>query len=333
MMIPIYFPFTYIPTAALTIFQNLFKSVTVYQPSSLNIPGILLGGKKSDFIDLRIPLKMEESKLDAVLKDFRSWAKIHRESQMDFLKVQRDKIPFYEEFSASQIKADIKKSGAVTAPDLLFNARLFLQTAQEFDRYHDELNQELVSLDKAEQDLHENLKGEKLAHSEEYSTGNKAGNNYPPDYMILERLRAWTHLFLCDRIDTDPENLLFITTGRAALDILVDGRAEKVKKVLCLRNIPMEAKDIPKIKQWRDSLGKRLKELAEKGGNESVAENLWGPEDNEISGKAALTVYLVIGESPYELFLRTAGISKPGVGKESSANGTNNTLIGLISVL
>lgn len=332
-MIQIYFPFTYISTAALTIFQKLFKSVTVYQPSSLNIPEILLDGKNSDFIDLRIPIKSEENKLDTILKDFRNWAKIHRESQMDFLKVQEDKVPFFGEFSASQIKADIKKSGAAAAPDLLFNARLFLQIAQEFDRHHDELNQDLVSLDKAQQDLYENLKGESPAHTEKHSTGNGADINNPPDYMILERLRAWTHLFLCDRIDADPENLLFITTSRAVLDFLVDGRAEKVKEVLGFQNIPMEAKDLPKLEQWRDSLGKRLQALAGKDGNESVAENSWGPEDNEIGGKAAFSVYLIPEESPYEFFRRVADISEHEVRKKNWANGAVNTLIGVMDIL
>jgi len=332
-MLPIYFPFTYISTAALTIFQKLFKSVTVYQPSSLNIPEILLDGKKSDFIDLRMPIKSEENKLDTILKDFRNWAEIHRENRMDFLKVQGDKVPFFDEFSTFQIKSDIKKSGAASAPDLLFNARLFLQIAQEFDRHHDELNQDLVSLDKAQQDLYENLKGENLGPTEKHSTGKGADINNPPDYMILERLRAWTHLFLYDRIDADLENLLFITTSRAVLDLLVDSRAEKVKKVLCFQNIPMEAKDIPKLDQWRDSLGKRLQDLVEKGGNESVAENSWGPEDNEISRKAALTVYLITAESPCELFLGTPGIFELGFGKESLANSAKNTLIGFVDVL
>lgn len=95
---PIYFPFTYISTAALTIFQKLFKSVTVYQPSSLSIPEILLAGKNSGFIDLRIPLKSEENKLDTVLRDFRKWAKIHQENQLRFLKIQGDKVPFLKSF-------------------------------------------------------------------------------------------------------------------------------------------------------------------------------------------------------------------------------------------
>ena len=119
---------------------------------------------ESGLIDIRIPVFGDENKLEAILKDFRIWANLHRQGTLDFLKAWSGKIPFFDETLVSQIRADIsKRSGIDQAPkesDDIFSARLFLHIAQEFDLHNIGLNQDLRSIETMEQDLFKSLHGE-----------------------------------------------------------------------------------------------------------------------------------------------------------------------------
>ena len=163
-MKPIYFPFTYISEPVLEALSAFFKQIIVYQPSSLNIPESMQKQADSGLLEIRIPVNGDENKIDNILKDYKSWANIHQGSEMAFFKTKPDIIPFFGEFSTSQIKADIKKKKQKQQnekkQDSLLNARIFLHMAQEFDLQNLEINKALLLSEEKTLDLIDNLKGE-----------------------------------------------------------------------------------------------------------------------------------------------------------------------------
>ncbi|MBU4289417.1 MAG: hypothetical protein KKI12_14750, partial [Proteobacteria bacterium] len=99
-MKPIYFPFTYISEPVLEALSAFFKQIVVYQPSSLNVPESMQKLADSGLLEIRIPVKGDENKIDNILKDYKSWANIHQGSEMAFFKMNPDKIPFFDDSSA-----------------------------------------------------------------------------------------------------------------------------------------------------------------------------------------------------------------------------------------
>jgi hypothetical protein len=163
-MKPIYFPFTYISEKVLGAVSAFFKQIIVYQPSSLNIPESTQKQANSGLLEIRIPAKGDENKIDNILKDYKSWANIHQGSEMAFFKTKPDIIPFFGESSTSQIKAAIKKEKQKQQnekkQDSLLNAKIFLHIAQEFDMQNWEINKELQLSEEKTLNLIDNLKGE-----------------------------------------------------------------------------------------------------------------------------------------------------------------------------
>ncbi len=333
-MIPIYFPFTYISATVLTGLQTCFKSMIVYQPSSLNIPEKLKKLKQSGWIDLRVPLKSEEEKLGKILKDYKNWAMIHQGEKVKFCKACGAEVPFFDEFSVSQIKADIKKVGKIKASDSVFNARIFLQIAQDLDYQHDELNEKFVLLTKNEQLLYRSIIGEDDAHTHINSGTKMTGRiNDKSDYMAFERLSAWTYLFLYDRLKSNNEGrCFFLTTSQAVLEILLENSA-RARKVISLRGIPTQEKDIQKVKLRQQNLSMILRRLAENGLTEPKNEHGMIDEDEGDDKKAALTIYLIPDETPIQFFQRVAGLILPDGEKTNQKPRAGNILVGMFEIL
>jgi len=169
-MKPIYFPFTYIPKPVAAAIYACFGKTIIYQPSSKNIPEEIHKLAGRGVLDIRMsenPGEKDEEKLSAILKEYNAWANLHQGSrgiQLDFFKAGRNKIPFFDDSSTSQIKADIKditgKNPTQKEPDSVFKASIFLSIAQEFDMQSDKIFRDMVSFETARKDLIKNLKGE-----------------------------------------------------------------------------------------------------------------------------------------------------------------------------
>ena len=93
--------------------------------------------EKEGLLDIRVPATGDEDQIDAICRDYRIWLDQHQGSEIAYLKAQGNKVPFFDESYASQIKKDVKKNRRASEsqgkPDFLFLARIFLQTAQELD--------------------------------------------------------------------------------------------------------------------------------------------------------------------------------------------------------
>ncbi len=327
-MKPIYFPFTYISESVLEALSAFFKQIIVYQPSSLNIPESMQKQADSNLLEIRIPVKGDENKIDNIVKDYKSWANIHQGSEMAFFKTKPDMIPFFGEFSTSQIKADIKKKERKQQnekkQDSLLNARIFLHIAQEFDLQNWEINKELLLLEEKASDLIDNLKGEDELSFKGNDREKALKIDYQSEYMTPDRIIAWTHLLQYDR---DMSNL-FITNSRSVVEHLVE-KTPDAKIVLSIDSIPLTNSNDEKREKWQNSLNEQLELIF--GGSLPASEDIKikSPFDKDDGKKVSLTLYLVPGESPYKFFTRSAWHKTP-VKEINKEAGFNNTLIGFI---
>lgn len=327
-MKPIYFPFTYISESAGKILAACFRQTAVYQISAKKIPEDMQEMSQEGILDIRIPVDVNGGFLDKVLKDYRAWFNIHQGTETAFLATMANKISFFDENASSQIRADlkkIKKPPPEEKPDPLFNAKLFLHMAQEFDLQQKELDKDMMDIEAMENDFMKNLKWE---DEDEHARGvaRKAlEKDDPGHYMTKERINAWASLMLQD----SQISGLYITTSRAALEHLIEIIPE-MEQVIYLDAIPMGVDENETLSNWQDSLIETLNMLAIE--NWPVAmDDMSSPP--KISGKATdvkLTIYIVPNKTPHECF---AGSVEADVFKAGSAQtGTRlkNTLIGLV---
>ncbi|MCG2757406.1 MAG: hypothetical protein L6263_03090 [Desulfobacteraceae bacterium] len=327
-MKPIYFPFTYISEPVLEALSAFFKQIVVYQPSSLNVPESMQKLADSGLLEIRIPVKGDENKIDNILKDYKSWANIHQGSEMAFFKMNPDKIPFFDDSSALQIKADIKKKKQKQQnekkQDSLLNARIFLHIAQEFDMQNWEINKNLLLLEEKTLNLIDNLKGEDELSFKENDIKKTLKTDYQSDYMTPDRIIAWTHMLQYDQDISE----LFITNNRSAIEHLIE-KTPEAKIVLNIDSIPLTNSDDEKREKWQNSLNEQLELIL--GDSLPVSEDIKikSPFDKDDGKKVSLTLYLVPGESPYKFFTRSAWHKTPvkEINKEASFN---NTLIGFV---
>ncbi|MDM8549506.1 hypothetical protein QUF72_05485 [Desulfobacterales bacterium HSG2] len=323
-MKPIYFPFTYVSEPVAEALASCFRQTVIYQPSLRKLPEKMQKRVKNGLFDIRTPVRGDEEKLDAIIKDYRNWAEIHQGSEKAFFKTQGNTIPFFDETSARQIVTDIRQQATgrqqaePETPDPLLNARIFLCMAHEFDMQNRELEDDLASFDEMEQDLMKNLKGE----SEIRNLKSEIRNSDDPGiYMTAERINSWVHL-----MGHDPERSgMFVTSSRSVFEDLTD-KAPTTEKIFHFDSIPIcESGMDEKFGFWQDSLTERLQMLAESAWPVSAEEiSLKAPEDNGCDRSVSLTVCLV-PETPDEFFNHYVEHERFQTGEYK------NTLLGFVS--
>ena len=341
-MRPIYFPFTYISNPVAEALHACFGKTIVYQPSKKYISEEIQKLTEQGVLDIRISGKLEnkdEKNLLAILKEYDAWATLHqggRGTQLGFFKAMKNKIPFFDDTSASQIKADIKDiTGANPVrkePDPVFNARIFLSIAQNFDMQNDKIDQDMASLETARMDLIKNLRAEDEISPvvPGYQDAFKTGNLADSDHMIPERIEAWTLLMGCDpRQREDEMSGFFVTNSRQTMDYVLEKTPES-EKILAIDAVPMAENSVDKTAKWSKELMKYLKIASESPMPLNFDHFSVFPEDFKFEKKVSLSIYLVPGVSPLEYFSRFSGVDSAHSGITKGRVKLKNTLIGYI---
>ena len=303
-MKPIYFPFTFITKPVCQTLAACFRQTAVYQISSIKIPDEMQNWGKSGILDIRIPVKYDGDKLDAIVEQYRSWANLHQGSEIAFLKSRTDKIPFFDENSTRQITADIKNKGgrqnrSQEKPDPLLNAGLFLHLAQEYDMQNLTLNQDFQAIDALEQDFMTDLKGETHTLDEEMTLEKTLEVYDPGHYMPKERIQAWTRIMQRDQEGSG----FFVTTSKSVFESLIDSTPE-AELVGVLDAIPVVDNEVEALETWRDELMKHLEMLATVVWIAKTDPIITVPEIPGCETTVSLTLYIVPGKTPQEFFNR-----------------------------
>lgn len=286
--------------------------------------------EKSGILDIRIPVKYDGDKLDAIVKQYRSWANLHQGSEIAFLKSRTDKIPFFDENSTTQITAEIKsKEGrqnrSQEKPDPLLNAGLFLHLAQEYDMQDLTLTEDLQAVEAMEQDFMKDLKGESQDLDEEAAPEKRLEVHDPGYYMTKERIHAWTRIMQQDQQDSG----LFVTTSRSVFETLIDSTPE-AELVDVLDAIPVVDNEVEALETWRDELMKHLEMLATVVWIAKTDPIITAPEIPGCETTVSLTLYIVPGKTPHEFFNRYVEHDVFNYKEKYQKVKLKNTLLGLI---
>jgi len=344
-MKPIYFPFTYISKPMAETLYACFGKTVVYTPWKKNIPEEMHRLAEQGLLDISIseePKKKDGEKLSTILKEYEAWANLHQDSRgihLDFFKAMRNKIPFFNDTSASQIKADIKgiTDGNPVRKETnpIFNARIFLSIAQNFDLQNDKIVQDMVSYETARIDLIKSLRAEDEISpaTTGYQNESKTDNLADSDHMIPERIEAWTLLTCCDPMQrTDEMSGLFVTSSRQAIDYLLE-KTPEAENAFSIDAIPMAKNPVEKSAKWSRGLVEYLEMVSESSMPLKCDQFAIDFDDLKSETKISLSFYLVPEVSPLEYFSRFIRFDSTGNEIAKDRVKLKNTIIGHIGFL
>ena len=332
MIQPIYFPFTYVPQWVAEIFAAGFRHFYVYQPSGKDLPAEMQIWVEKNAMNVCVPAPAEDKTFTEIVRAFQQFAQQHadvRNFKSAVFWNQHGAIPFFDDTSASQIIADLKKSREVDTgrahPEALLRARVFLEFAQEFDRQNAELQLELVDTDRRSEALLKNLTGQKENDPAPARLTAGLKSDDPGDYMPQDRLLAWARLFLKQPIESG----FLVTTSPTIFDTLVENLVPN-EKLLELNGLPTPGLNDDSLTAWRKTFYRQIKNGIETEGSIAEDDFARGPLLPESAAQFKLTVYRLPGCTPSQLFAR---FLKSPIGGKNEFNLTldiKNTLIGLI---
>ncbi|MFW5936504.1 MAG: hypothetical protein ACOCS6_00450 [Desulfosalsimonas sp.] len=215
------FPFTFVSEALACASHARFGPTVVYQPAAGQTPAAMEKLAADGRIVLRFPVQGDELRLVQLAGNYRDWGEVYQKDAAAFAKIS-DTGFFHKEF-APEISTEIRRGPKpeAPAPDPVFQARLFLFLAQEYDRQTTELHSELAATDRAEQEMFSRIRGGP-GQSDRFSEGNTGASKNPVKdpgaYMTESRLRAWHALMAAD---SDPPRL-FVTPSRAVIEAVAE---------------------------------------------------------------------------------------------------------------
>ena len=311
----IFFPFTYINKTVAEALNAYFGQISVYQPSSIDYPVVM---NDTDFIDIRTPVTGNENIIKRIIQDFKAWGDIHHNDEMEIIKFTGSTIPFFDDNSINQIKTDIKKglsNPAEMEEDPVLNARVFLHFAQEFDKQHDEINQELFLCEELEHKFISDLMGT----DKNNAIKNKVKEFVPDnsdDFMMKQRINAWSRLFMHEQ-ECAP---LFITTSRQAIEYLMD-KTGGFEKILTINADKLELGsfldkiDDMSCKVWKAST--------------TISQCLQDIDSLVTETSNKLTFYIIPDKTPHEFFADCADIDISGIELSEEQKRVRNTILGL----
>jgi hypothetical protein len=331
-MKPICFPSTYVSDSVAEAMRACFGHFIVYQPLAGELPKHMHRWAEKGVLEIRGPAAEGQKSLKAVVKNYLSWADLHLKGSdltSPFLQNWKDAIPFFEATSTSQVVSDIKEqvSGKTDSndPEPLMAARLFLYFAQELDRQNQEISRDLKRSRQQEAELFQRLKMDDEILTTEFKKINAQIYDNSTDYMVLDRLQAWSRFFLADA----ELSGIFITHIPAIFQELLD-RTPTVEKFLHFEAIPSCTELTAERAKWQQEL---MFDLAH------VVEHQWLPTGGRrpdipsfpaAREAVSLKVSIVPDQTPRDFFSCCAQIQPIESEVSRMDNRLKNTLIGLI---
>lgn len=231
-MIPIYFPFTYMPPASAEALRSCFTRMTILQPGEGRLPADMAPMAASGWLDVRLPAGVDGARLQAVMKEYRDWAEVHRGVDTGLIRSLGDRPPFFQDNATSRIREAIRgrEKAAPEGQDsaTIFSDLIFLGMAQEFDVQNQLVGEDLKAVMQMEARLFGRLKGEDGKGPPPVEAGG-GRTSVPGEYMLGERLAAWSRL-LALSFGGDSAPLAAVTTSLAAVEYLRE-HAPELKEV------------------------------------------------------------------------------------------------------
>ena len=334
-MKPVYFPFTYVTDSVVEALAACFGQFVVYQPLNHEVPAQMQLWVDKGIMDIRVPVTNDAAELELKIKNYLNWANQQLKSSgsaTSILKTLAATLPFCDPSLSSQIVTQVKehdqRGTTNSAPGALWEARIFLYFAQEFDRQTDEIERGLGRYRQKQEDLIRVLKMEEDPLAREFSDEQIQTQDTSVGYMISDRLEAWTRLMQADAIGSS----IFITHSPKILELLLD-KLPTAQKILHLKSIPLVLKTNADSNPWQPSLMSFLIKITKSKWPVPVDIPVVIPSQSDAKNTATLTFYLVPDQNPTDVFCQLSENKEYAAGDRMHLMGkTKNTLLGLIEL-
>jgi hypothetical protein len=326
-MKPLFFPYTYVMEPTINAYRFFFSGLSVLQSSVKHLPEPMAQWAAQDFLDIQLPDPTTSRIFDKILAETENWVRSHRGGAAAFLKGYHDGVPFFESSSVSQITQDIRAAGRPVSPDAsqqdaLLRARIFLQIAQEFDAHNQWLSHQLEQQEAMERNLYRELRGDERSPDRAVESGQPWENAEPFQYMMLERLKAWSRVMLSHGRVRGP-----LVTTTASVLTLIQEHVPDIEELFLAGSIPAINRDAPAAKDERQDLMDYCEKLVHTPVSLLSDSGLLGTYPAETTATLSLKLYLLPGIAPQSLLTLFVDGNRPG---DRDAAGESNTLIGYI---
>jgi len=341
-MKPVYFPLSYVSDNVAEALACCFEQTVIYHPSVRKLSNKVEKLAKNDSLDIRTPVKGDEERFEKMLDDYKLWSNTHRGNEKSLLKGYGGSIPFFDSSLVSQVSANIRRDIKESGPqekanrqeaDPIFDARMFLHVAHEYDTQNYLADKDLLVVEKMEKTLIDNLTGEKVPGTDGIME-HKIRDEDSGRFMTPERVKAWTALMLQDESELEKdERGLMITCSPDSFEYLLDQAPDAVL-LTSIGLIPVTGGPEKETNSWKADLARHL-ELVAKSDWPGVPEDAVFPlpDNSQKDRNIILNIYLVPGIAPVEFMARCTGYERILEDRGKKEYEFRNTLIGLIKNL
>lgn len=332
----IYMPFTHMTKASASALAKFFGAVTLYRLGATDPGEALRTFIAQGSITPLCPAGGDEEQIELVLKRYHAWAQLHPglgTKGAELLKLQGEAVPFFDDTAISQIRSAIRRGTDAPGdakredqPDSLFEARVFLRIAEEYDVQNEEIEADLDYHDAMQADLIRQLRGEEGEYAAGLSSSSPGQPLDPGVLMTAERVRSWIHLHLHAQDSRRHDH--FVTDSSRVMEHLM-GDAEKLKIVPGFERL---RPSFPSDATCQEELTQAIEMLANAEDPFAVggqAMGLLGAGDPHGQGPR-LSLYALAGVSPVTFFQRILGASQQEGVDPHGTHGAPNTLIALV---
>jgi len=310
-MDPVFFPFTFITESMARDLRACFDRIVVFMPSGLQVPKSmsLLGDR--DWLSMVTPFKTGDVELEAFLKNYWEWADLHGPRHLRQIAEQIPNTSFYDNSSVYRLFEEIKtryrdpgamKKQSSRRSEFIFQSRIFLLIAQEFDQRTWALRQDLATVESMEYDFYKNLHAKENGFAINEPRDGLYRDGHERSYMFLERLTAWS----CFLFEAAASAKIFITTSQPIVDRLIKS-IPGVETVLSVNKIPVRGLGNVAAVNWRKNLRQWLAKYTDmkETGDEKVFPH--PPEARKGEATLSLMVYRV-DQAPDKWLGRATGV-------------------------
>lgn len=333
MMKPLFFPFTYITEPTINACLGFFDGISVPQASMKYIPGPMRQWTDQGYLDVRVPDPEDSRDFHAALMETDNWARYHRGGVSSFLKGYQEKVPFFGSLSTSQIKRDIRTANQANPhdashEDTVLRARVFLHMAQEFDIQHQTLSLQLQEQEAMEKKLYQELKGDGSPSDKTFGTDKSWDKDDPFEYMMQDRLRAWSHVTLSHGHIQGP----LVTTYASVLALIQEEHVLDTESLIPAGAVSPIDKNMASAKKESQALEDYCGKLLNTPMPHLTDSGLLGTYSDEAVDTFSMKLYLLPGIAPKHFIARLTGVEVQGVPDRLDIFDAVNTLIGYIPV-
>jgi hypothetical protein len=304
-MTPIYFPFTWADASTIHAITAVFPKIAMYRPRASRTPSLLHPFEQTGNLEIRVPVTDDSDKLEMLVADYQMWAGLHQGRDLAFLKARQPASPFIDHLSSRILSDILHYQDAPTAPgpDPVFSARLFLEIAAVYDAQQAELNSDLEKIQHQENRFMAAL-GDLAEMEAPVPIGNQPlFQDAPGDFMIAERLQAWSLLFLQD-LRQRTANGLWVTSSMSVIKWIQDEIG--MEQVLEINCIPIQKTLDDSTRFWQESIMAYLSQLQASRWPSAV--KTFEPPSSDYAWDNAVSVkgFLIPGQTPSAFFGKLA---------------------------